>query len=65
MKINKKMFTYKNKIIFSNGAILKLNSIKYIHNFQLTFKLLPSLKEDEIITKKLMNKLSFVQKIFH
>lgn len=61
MSTQKKFFTYKNKIILTNGSTLKIKSIKYINNFQLTFNLFNSINN----IKEPQNKLTFIQKIFH
>nr|YP_009233114.1 orf64 [Phytophthora polonica]AMB20919.1 orf64 [Phytophthora polonica] len=64
MNKNKKFFTYKNKIILTNGSSLKITSIKYIKNFQLNLKIF---KETEIISKidtnLNKNKLNFIKKL--
>lgn len=63
MKKNKKFFTYKNKIILTNGSSLKISSIKYIHNFQLHFKIF---KEKKINKKNITlknKKLDFLKNI--
>nr|DAZ88488.1 TPA_asm: Ymf101 [Phytophthora nicotianae P1976] len=62
MKKNKKFFTYKNKIILTNGSSLKITSIKYLKNYQLDLKIF---KEKKIITDTNLNKnkLNFIKKI--
>lgn len=64
MNKNKKFFTYKNKIILTNGSSLKITSIKYIKNYQLNLKIF---KETEIITDTNSNlnknKLNFIKKL--
>nr|YP_010117881.1 ymf101 [Phytophthora castaneae]QPN53853.1 ymf101 [Phytophthora castaneae] len=64
MNKNKKFFTYKNKIILTNGSSLKITSIKYIKNYQLNLKIF---KETKIITDININlnknKLNFINKI--
>lgn len=64
MNKNKKFFTYKNKIILTNGSSLKITSIKYIKNYQLNLKIF---KEKEVITNNdtnlNKNKLNFIKKI--
>nr|YP_010394090.1 Ymf101 [Phytophthora cactorum]DAZ88098.1 TPA_asm: Ymf101 [Phytophthora cactorum] len=64
MKKNKKFFTYKNKIILTNGSSLKITSIKYLKNYQLNLKIF---KEKKIITDTNINlnknKLNFIKKI--
>nr|YP_010394441.1 Ymf101 [Phytophthora multivora]DAZ88449.1 TPA_asm: Ymf101 [Phytophthora multivora] len=64
MNKNKKFFTYKNKIILTNGSSLKITSIKYLKNYQLNSKIF---KETKIITDTdnnlNKNKLNFIKKI--
>lgn len=64
MNKNKKFFTYKNKIILTNGSSLKITSIKYLKNYQLDLKIF---KEKRIITDTDINlnknKLNFIKKI--
>nr|YP_010394285.1 Ymf101 [Phytophthora cryptogea]DAZ88293.1 TPA_asm: Ymf101 [Phytophthora cryptogea] len=64
MNKNKKFFTYKNKIILTNGSSLKITSIKYLKNYQLNLKIF---KETKIITNtdRDLNKtkLNFIKKI--
>nr|YP_010507875.1 hypothetical protein OF347_mgp19 [Phytophthora asparagi]UXG56004.1 hypothetical protein [Phytophthora asparagi] len=64
MNKNKKFFTYKNKIILTNGSSLKITSIKYLKNYQLNLKIF---KETKIITDTNINldknKLNFIKKI--
>jgi hypothetical protein len=64
MNKNKKFFTYKNKIILTNGSSLKITSIKYLKNYQLNLKIF---KETKIITNTNINldknKLNFIKKI--
>nr|YP_010394168.1 Ymf101 [Phytophthora tropicalis]DAZ88176.1 TPA_asm: Ymf101 [Phytophthora tropicalis] len=62
MNKNKKFFTYKNKIILTNGSSLKITSIKYLKNYQLNLKIF---KETKIITDTNLNinKLNFIKKI--
>ncbi|KAK1928434.1 hypothetical protein P3T76_016131 (mitochondrion) [Phytophthora citrophthora] len=62
MNKNKKFFTYKNKIILTNGSSLKITSIKYFKNYQLNSKIF---KETKIITNTNINinKLNFIKKI--
>nr|YP_010394875.1 Ymf101 [Phytophthora plurivora]YP_010507837.1 hypothetical protein OF357_mgp22 [Phytophthora capensis]YP_010507914.1 hypothetical protein OF205_mgp23 [Phytophthora citricola]UXG55772.1 hypothetical protein [Phytophthora plurivora]UXG55965.1 hypothetical protein [Phytophthora capensis]UXG56273.1 hypothetical protein [Phytophthora citricola]DAZ89312.1 TPA_asm: Ymf101 [Phytophthora plurivora] len=64
MNKNKKFFTYKNKIILTNGSSLKITSIKYLKNYQLNSKIF---KETKIITDTNINlnknKLNFIKKI--
>jgi len=64
MKKNKKFFTYKNKIILTNGASLKITSIKYIKNYQLNFKIFKETEIDKTINNTSnKNKLKFIKKI--
>lgn len=64
MNKNKKFFTYKNKIILTNGSSLKITSIKYLKNYQLNSKIF---KETKIINDTDINlnknKLNFIKKI--
>lgn len=64
MNKNKKIFTYKTKIILTNGSSLKITSIKYFKNYQLNLKIF---KEKKIITNintaLNKNKLNFIKKI--
>nr|YP_001165410.1 orf64 [Phytophthora sojae]ABG54070.1 orf64 [Phytophthora sojae] len=64
MNKNKKFFTYKNKIILTNGSSLKITSIKYLKNYQLNSKIF---KETKIINDTKFNlnknKLNFIKKI--
>nr|YP_010394484.1 Ymf101 [Phytophthora pinifolia]DAZ88531.1 TPA_asm: Ymf101 [Phytophthora pinifolia] len=64
MNKNKSFFTYKNKIILTNGSSLKITSIKYLKNYQLNLKIF---KEIKIITDTDINlnknKLNFIKKI--
>jgi len=64
MNKNKKFFTYKNKIILTNGSSLKITSIKYLKNYQLNLKIF---KETKIITNTNRDlnktKLNFIKKI--
>ena len=65
MKKNKKFFTYKNKIILTNGASLKITSIKYIKNYQLDFKIFKEIKTNKDSNNNFnKNKLNFIKKIF-
>nr|YP_010508003.1 hypothetical protein OF359_mgp11 [Phytophthora ilicis]UXG56350.1 hypothetical protein [Phytophthora ilicis] len=64
MNKNKKFFTYKNKIILTNGSSLKITSIKYLKNYQLNSKIFKETKIIKNINTKLnKNKLSFIKKI--
>nr|YP_010394324.1 Ymf101 [Phytophthora fragariae]DAZ88332.1 TPA_asm: Ymf101 [Phytophthora fragariae] len=64
MNKNKKFFTYKNKIILTNGSSLTITSIKYLKNYQLNSKIF---KEKKIINNTNINlnknKLNFIKKI--
>jgi hypothetical protein len=65
MNKSKKFFTYKNKIILTNGSSLKITSIKYIKNYQLDLKIFKEIKtnkDSNINFNK--NKLNFIKKIF-
>ena len=65
MNKSKKFFTYKNKIILTNGSSLKITSIKYIKNYQLDFKIFKEIKiNKDSNTKFNKNKLNFIKKIF-
>lgn len=57
MKTNKKIFTYKNKIILTNGSSLKITSVKYINKYQLNLNLFQKKKNDNrnIISNKKKN----------
>jgi hypothetical protein len=60
----KKFFSYKNKIILSNGSSLKITSNKYIKNYQLNltnFKKIETILNDTNVHK---NKLNFIKNIF-
>lgn len=48
MKTNKKIFTYKNRIILTNGSSIKINSIKFIKNYQLNLILFTNFKSKKI-----------------
>lgn len=64
MKKSKKLFTYNNQIILTNGSSLKITSIKYLKNYQLNFKIFKEIKNNQNlnqITNK--NKLNFIKKI--
>jgi hypothetical protein len=65
MNKSKKFFTYKNKIILTNGSSLKITSIKYIKNYQLNFKIFKEIKTNKNLNKTFnRNKLNFIKKIF-
>lgn len=64
MNKNKKFFTYKNRIILTNGSSLKITSVKYIKNYQLNFKIFKETKTNSISDTNLnKNKLNFIKKI--
>lgn len=65
MQKSKKLFTYNNKIILTNGSSLKITSIKYLKNYQLNFKIFKEIKTDKNSKKKISNKnkLNFFKKI--
>lgn len=63
MNKNKKFFTYKNKIILTNGSSLKITSIKFLKNYQLNLKIFK--KNKKILTSNInlnKNKLNFLKK---
>nr|YP_010394012.1 Ymf101 [Hyaloperonospora arabidopsidis]DAZ88020.1 TPA_asm: Ymf101 [Hyaloperonospora arabidopsidis] len=62
MNQKKKIFTYKNKIILTNGASLQITSSKYIKNYQLNFKILK--KNKILLNNDSKNKLNFFKNIF-
>ena len=65
MNKSKKFFTYKNKIILTNGSSLKITSIKYIKNYQLNFKIFKEMKNNKDLNTNInKNKLNFIKKIF-
>jgi hypothetical protein len=64
MKKSKKLFTYKNKIILTNGSSLKITSIKYIPNYQLDLNIFKENKTNDnfdILLNK--NQSNFIKKI--
>jgi hypothetical protein len=64
MKKSKKLFTYNNQIILTNGSSLKITSIKYLKNYQLNFKLFKENKNDKNLNQlPNKNKLNFFKKI--
>lgn len=64
MNKSKKFFTYKNKIILTNGSSLKITSIKYIKNYQLDFKIFKEIKVNKNSNINFnKNKLNFIKKI--
>ena len=65
MNKSKKFFTYKNKIILTNGSSLKITSIKYIKNYQLDLKIFKEIKTNKDLNINFnKNKLNFIKKIF-
>lgn len=68
MKTDKKIFTYKNRIILTNGSSVQINSIKFIKNYQLNLTLFTTFKGNKKIneTLKVVPKLKseFIQDIF-
>jgi hypothetical protein len=64
MKKSKKLFNYINKIILTNGASLKITSIKYLENYQLNFKIFKEVKIDKSLNQiSNKNKSNFFKKI--
>nr|YP_001165363.1 orf64 [Phytophthora ramorum]ABG54114.1 orf64 [Phytophthora ramorum]ACD46630.1 Ymf101 [Phytophthora ramorum] len=64
MNKNKKFFTYKNKIILTNGSSLKITSIKYLKNYQLNSRIFKEIKTNTNTVFNLdKNKLNFIKKI--
>ncbi len=64
MKKSKKLLTYKNKIILTNGSSLKITSIKYIPNYQLDLNIFKENKINDnfdILLNK--NQSNFIKKI--
>lgn len=64
MHRTKKFFIFKNKIILTNGASLKILSIKYIKNYQLNLKTLRKNKKTFVNNSFNKNKLNFFRIIF-
>ena len=65
MQKSKKLFTYNNRIILTNGSSLKITSIKYIKNYQLNFKIFKEIKTNKDLNQTFnRNKLNFIKKIF-
>lgn len=61
---SKKLFTYNNKIILTNGSSLKIKSIKYLKNYQINLKIFKEIKNEKnlnLLSNK--NKLNFFKKI--
>jgi hypothetical protein len=64
MQKSKKLFTYNNKLILTNGSSLKITSIKYLKNYQLNFKIFKEVKTDKNLNQLLnKNKLNFFKKV--
>ena len=61
MNKNKKIFNYKNNIIFTDGSSIKITSVKYFKNYQLNFKIFKKTKT--LININNQNKLYFIKKI--
>ena len=59
MKKSKKLFNYTNQIILTNGASIKITSVKFLKNHQLNFKLFKEIKKNKISNQ---NKLKFQKK---
>jgi hypothetical protein len=64
MKKSKKLFTYNNKIILTNGSSLKITSIKYLKNYQINLKIFREIKNEKNLNQlSSKNKLNFLKKI--
>lgn len=64
MKKSKKLFTYENKIILTNGSSLKITSIKYLKNYQINLKIFKEIKNEKNLNQlSNKNKLNFLKKI--
>jgi hypothetical protein len=64
MKKSKKLFTYNNKIILTNGSSLKITSIKYLKNYQINLKIFREIKNEKNLNQlPNKNKLNFLKKI--
>ena len=64
MKKSKKLFTYNNKLILTNGSSLRITSIKYLKNYQLNFKIFKEIKINKNLNHNPnKNKLNFFKKI--
>lgn len=65
MQKSKKLFTYNNKIILTNGSSLKITSIKYLKNYQINLKIFREIKNEKNLNQlSNKNKLNFLKKIF-
>ena len=53
---NKNLFNYKNKIILTNGSIIKIKSVKYIKNYELNFNIFKNLNKNN---KNILKKINF------
>ena len=64
MKKSKKLFTYNNKLILTNGSSLKITSIKYLKNYQINLKIFRETKNEKNLNQlSNKNKLNFLKKI--
>lgn len=64
MKKSKKIFTYKNKIILTNGSSLKITSVKYIKNYQLDLNIFKKTKVHNSLNNLFdKNQSNFIKKI--
>lgn len=64
MQKSKKLFTYNNKIILTNGSSLKITSIKYLKNYQINLKIFREIKNEKDLNQlSNKNKLNFLKKI--
>ena len=66
MKKSKKIFTYKNKIILTNGSLLKITSVKYIKNYQLDLNIFKKIKTNNSLNNLFnenQSKSNFIKKI--
>jgi hypothetical protein len=64
MEKSKKLFTYNNKIILTNGSSLKITSIKYLKNYQINLKIFREIKNEKNLNQlPNKNKLNFLKKI--
>ena len=64
MKKNKQNFIYKNKIILTNGASIKLSSTKYFKTYQLNLKSFQNQTQFKVKTiDKNRQKINFLKKI--
>lgn len=64
MKKSKKIFTYKNKIILTNGSSLKITSVKYIKDYQLNLNIFKKNKINNSLNNIFdKNQFNFIKKI--